>query len=161
MMWELIGQSSYDPASPNRIYFSIGSAVATIALVLAFSQFIRPIVKLKLSVGIFRLTVALAFFFMAIGFVFVAAILPFIPGKALPFLGYPVFWEILAGAFLLGISVGLIYKVKKPVKFNRRNDKRFLKYCMSIIAKGNEVDMRELAVEIYHSIEEIILACKK
>ena len=38
MMWELIGQSSYDPASPNRIYFSIGSAVMAVTLILAFNQ---------------------------------------------------------------------------------------------------------------------------
>jgi len=159
MIWELIGQTSYDPASPNRIYFSIGSAVATIALALAFGQFIRPITRFKVSVGFFRLTCVL--FFTAIGFVFVAAILPFIPGKALPFLGYPVFWEILAGALMVGISIGLMYKITKPVKFNKRNGKRFLENCMSIIARGNEVDMRELAGEIYHSIEDIVRVCKK
>jgi len=79
MMWEFIGQSSYDPASPNRIYFSIGSAIATIALLLAFSQLISPIVKFRLSMSVFKPLVACVLFFIAILFVFVAAILPFIP----------------------------------------------------------------------------------
>lgn len=161
MMWELIGQSSYDLASPNRIYFSIGSAVATIALLLAFSQLIRPIVKLRLSTGFIKPLVAVVVFFIAILFVFVAAILPFIPGPALPLLGYPVFWEILAGILFMVISISLLWKINRPTKFNRRNYKNFQGECFSLIAKGCETDLRELANEIFYSIEEIVKACKK
>lgn len=161
MMWELIGQSSYDPASPNRIYFSIGSAVATIALLLAFSQLIRPIVKLRLSTGYIKPPVAFVFFIIAILFVFVAAILPFIPGTALPLLGYPVFWEIIAGLLFVILSIVILWKINRPVKFNRRNYKYFFNSCTPVISRGNERDFRELADEIFYSIEEIVKACQK
>ena len=161
MIYELIGQSSYDPASPNRIYFSIGSAIAAIALFLAFTQLIRPIVKFRLATGIFRQNVAYVLFLIAIVFVFVAAILPFIPRPALPLLGYPVFWEIAAGILFATGSIGLLWKINRRAKFNSRNYKHFLKWCTSLIAKGNEYDLRELADEIFDSIKTIVKACKK
>jgi hypothetical protein len=79
-MWELIGELSYDPSSPDRIYFSIGSAIAVIALLLTFDQMARPIIKLWLRTGMFSEKFAYTLFFIAIGFVFVAAILPFVHG---------------------------------------------------------------------------------
>ncbi len=156
-----IGQLSYDPASPNRIYFSIGSAIATIAILLAFSQLIRPIVRFRLKTGLFGQTPAYVLFFMAILCVFVAAILPFISGPALPLLGYPVFWEIVAGLLFTLVSIGLLWRINRTVRFNSWNYKKFLQSCTSLIAKGNESDLRELADEMFDSIETIIKACKQ
>ena len=157
----LINQISYDPASP-RIYFSIGNVISAIALFLALTQLIKPIVEFRLSIGIFRKTRLYILFFIAILFVFIAAILPFIPGTALPFLGYPVFWEIIAGSLFVFGAIIFLWKVNRPVKFNKRNYKLYLEHCTSSIAKGDENDFRILSNdEIYNSIKNVIKACKK
>ena len=45
--------------------------------------------------------------------------------------------------------------------FSKRNAYNYLNGCTSIIAKGNEEDLRELADEIVKSIEPIVKQCKK
>ena len=161
VMLELMAQYAYDPSSPNRIYFSIGSAVTAIALVLAFNQLIRPITKFRLATGFFSLTIAYVLFIIAILLVFVAAILPFIPGKAPPLIGYPVFWEVVAGILFIFTAFIFLLRINRKAKFNKRNYKRYFDFCTSIIARGNERDLRELADEIFDSINEIIKSCKK
>ena len=99
---EVLGKCTYDPSNPERIYFSIGSLIAVVALFLAFSQLKKPIIKFRLRVGKVKDSIVYGVFIIAIIFVFLAAILPFIPGTALPLLGYPIFWELLAGILFVG-----------------------------------------------------------
>lgn len=161
MIWKLIEQSSYDPASPDRIYFSIGSAVMAVTLILAFNQLVRPITRFRLKTGWIKIKHVYCIIIIAISFVFVAAILPFIPGKALPYLGYPFFWEFLAGLLLVFASLYFIRRANTPVRFTHKNYKSYLKECVYIIGCGQDRDLRELADELYFSIKEIISACKK
>ncbi|HBR18611.1 MAG TPA: hypothetical protein DD726_00105 [Phycisphaerales bacterium] len=154
-------QDTYNPASP-KIYFSIGNVISAIALFLALTQLIKPIIEFRLSIGFFRKNRLYILFLIAILFVFIAAILPFIPGTALPFLGYPVFWEIIAGSLFVFGAIMFLWKVSRPVKFNKRNYKFYLEYCTSIIAKGDENDFRILSNdEIYSSIKNVIKACNE
>ena len=158
---EFLGKCSYDPSSPSRIYFSIGEGIAAIAILLVFTQLLRPIIKFRLSVSKFGQQTAYILFFGAISCVFIAAILPFIPGNALPLLGYPVFWEIMAGLLFLLVSVGFLWTFNNKAKFNKRNYKQFVNNATILIAKGDDGDLKELAVEILDSIPEILDACKK
>jgi hypothetical protein len=153
--------SSYNPESPNRIYFSIGQVVTVIALVLAFTPLIRPITRFRLAMGVFKPITAYVFFIIGIVFVFLAAILPFIPGEALPIIGYPISWEIFAGLLIVFASLGLLWSINRRVRFNSKNCKKYLNYGTSLIARGNESDLRELADEIYDSIEAIVVASKE
>ncbi|NQT02161.1 MAG: hypothetical protein HQ580_09065 [Planctomycetes bacterium] len=59
------------------------------------------------------------------------------------------------------ISIWLLWNISKPAKFHSSNYKRFLDGCTSLIARGNEPDLRELADEIFDSIEGIVKECKK
>jgi len=161
VMLELMAQYAYDPASPNRIYFSIGSAVMAVTLILAFNQLIRPITRFRLKTGWIKIKYVYSIIIIAILFVFVAAILPFIPGKALPLLRYPFFWEFLAGLLLVFASLYFIWRANTPVHFTHRNYKSYSKGCTYIIGCGQDRDLRELADELYFSIEEIISTCKK
>jgi Ca2+/Na+ antiporter len=160
MFLEIIS-SSYNPASPDRIYFSIGSVIATLALILAFAQLLRPITQFRISTGRFGKKTAMILFLLAILFVFLAAILPFIHGESIWFLGYPIFWEILAGLFFLMAFSLIFWKIYRPIKFSKSNYKIYQEKCITFIARGHEDDLRELADEIFHSIKEIIKACKR
>lgn len=158
---EILGNCSYDPSNPERIYFSIGELIGVIALLMAFLQLSKPIIKFRIRVGCVSEKIIYGLFFVAIIFVLLSAILPFIPGTAVPLLGYPVFWEVSAGFFFVFGSTILIRGITKKSVFSKRNAYNYLNGCTSIIAKGNEEDLRELADEISKSIEPIVKQCKK
>ena len=160
-MLELVGHLAYDPESPNRIYFSVGSAVTAIALVLAFSQMMGPIRRFRVRTGILPAWLAYGLFVVGIGLVFVAAVLPFVPGEALVPWRYPVLWEIGGGLLIVLAALSFLSSVNMRAKFNRFNYKRFLEGCTSIISTGREDSCRELAVEIRGSIGRVVEACKK
>lgn len=157
---QILGNCDYDPANP-RVYFNIGQLVSVLALFLAFSQLItKPIVIFRFKAGRINKVIIFLMFGVAILFVFVAMILPFVPGQAPPLIGYPVFWEFLAGALFVILSAILIYKsFHKPV-FNRRNSEAFLLASGVIIARGNDDDLRELADEIRDSIKPLFEECR-
>lgn len=152
-----LGLCSYNPAKPNNIYFSIGDAVAAIALVLAFTQLITPTLKFRLTVSSKAAWVAAGLFLVAVIFIFVAAILPNIPGAAVPLLGYPIFWEVTGGVLVVCASL-LLSVYLRAVVFNEKNYKKFFHTSLSIIARGNEQDLRALADEVRNSAPAIIEA---
>jgi hypothetical protein len=158
---EFLKQFPYDPDSPNRIYFSIGEAIAAIVIFLAFTQFTRPIVRFRLATGFFKQTTAYILFLIAILLVFLAAILPFIPGKPKPVWGYPVLWEVIAGLLFSFGTLFFLWRISRRAKLNRYNYKNYLQGCLSLIARGNESDLSELAEEISYSIKEVVKTCKK
>ena len=155
----ILGIFLYDPKNPI-IYFSIGQLIAAIALFLAFTQLKKPIIKFRIIVGKIKDKTINIIFIIAIIFVFIAAFLPFIPGHSIPFLGYPIFWEFIAGGLFVGGAIYLIITINKQALFSSKNAKYFLKECTSMIAKGNDEELRELADEINVSIEPIIKQCK-
>ena len=48
---EILGNCSYDPSNPERIYFSIGELIGIIALLIAFLQLSKPIIRFRIRVG--------------------------------------------------------------------------------------------------------------
>jgi hypothetical protein len=156
---EILGKCNYPSALATASYFTIGQVISVIALLLAFSQLTKPIIQFRIRVRKIRYASALVACALAILFVFVAAILPFIPGKPTPLIGYPVFWEILAGIFFVIIASVLIIAISAKPIFKRRNARAYLNACASVIAKGNDDDLRELADEIRPAIKSIFNEC--
>jgi hypothetical protein len=156
---EFLGSCSYDPAAPSTSYFTIGQIVSVLALLLAFSQLTKPIHQFRIEAHQARPALAVSLAVLAIVSVFVAAALPFIPGKAWPLLGYPVFWEVLAGSLLAGVAMKLIFSTTRQPSFRRRNAQAYLKACAGFIAKGNEDDLRELGDEILPGVKQLFAEC--
>lgn len=87
--------------------------------------------------------------------------LPFIPGRALPLLGYPVFWELLAGvSFLVGATV-LIWWIITPPIFSSKNAKKYFQSLGNLISVGRDEDLVDLAGDTGSSIERIFEECSK
>src|SRR5438552_139983 len=156
---EILGSCNYDPSAPSQSYFTIGQLVSVIALLLAFSQLTKPIIKFRIRVRKINYKAAIAISAFAIGSIFLAAILPFVPGPARPLLGYPVFWELLAGAIFVVVAIDLIVAISKERSFKRSNAEAYLKACAAVIAKGNDDDLRELADEIHCAVKPIFDEC--
>lgn len=157
---EFLGSCSYDPADPGQSYFTIGQLVSVIALLLAFSQLTKPIIKFRIRANKTSYKTAIVICLLATACIFVAAILPFIPGRAWPLLGYPVFWEILAGFLLVGIAAVSLTVISRRPRFKSRNAAAYLNACAAVISKGNDDDLRELADEIIPVIKPIFAECK-
>lgn len=150
----MLGVCNYNPASPE-IYFSIGEGVSALAILFLLKQFIGPIEKFRLFIRGWREPIAHWLFYVGMAGVIVSAILPLIPGQAFPLLGYPIFWEILAaGAFIAGI-VGFYRGIKKPIIFSKNNHEKYMQKIHDVIARGDEVELGQLAIEIIDSINPI------
>ncbi|EEX33223.1 MULTISPECIES: hypothetical protein [Vibrio] len=101
MLFECLGfaDCSYDPAKPTT-YFGLGDLIAALGLAIAFWQLVTPLIKLRIKCHQFS-KFAIGLSSLAIFSILIAAVLPSIPGTAIPLLGYPLFWEVSATVFIL------------------------------------------------------------
>lgn len=155
-----LGQCSYDLSNPSLTFFSIGQLATVVALVFAFSQLAKPIVKFRIATRFGPQWVLWLGIALAILCVFVAAILRAWPLRDLPLIGYPIVWEFIAGVCLVGASVFMIFRVTTTTRLSARNAARYLHGSRSIIARGSVDDLREYGDEIAVSISTAVVACK-
>ena len=155
-----LGECSYNPADP-KAYFTLGNLLSVIALLLAISQLTRPIIKFRIRSHNFSYKTLVTLLAIAISSVFLATILPFIPGTALPVIGYPVFWELLSASLFVGAGIYVIWAITKPAKFSPKNAEEYLNATVSFIAKGGKERLNDLAEEIYPSISDVIEKANK
>ena len=93
--------------------------------------------------------------------IFLAAALPLIPGKAIPLIGYPIFWEFTAGIiFIIAILVFLAV-IKRPIRVTKRNCQKYLDVTYKIIASNKESFLKQFAIEIACSIKPVIKMANK
>ena len=156
----ILGECKYNPADPKS-YFTLGHLLSVIALLLALSQLTSPIIKFRVRSHSISYKLLFSTAIIAIVSIFIATILPFIPGRALPLIGYPIFWELLSAALFVIAGIYVILKITKPVKFTSKNAKQYMNATVSFIAKGGEERLNELAEEIYSSISNIVNESRK
>lgn len=156
---EILGNCNYNPSDPPRVYFSIGQLISVIALALVFYQLIKPIIRFRIQVSKINENFLICVFILAIGSVFFASILPFNPWPAQPLVGYPIFWEFISGLLIVLVAFDIFLVVVKKGVFRREKAQDYLDACATIIARGNDDDLRELANEISASIEPIFKEC--
>lgn len=153
---QLLGTCKYDPTAPASIYFSIGELIGAIALILAFSQLLKPIVRFRLSVSPFPMWAAYATFIVAAVCVLLAAIIPQLPIAGHPVIGFPIFWEFVAGMVFCLAASYLLYFSYAHARYNNSNYRTYLSRCIGIIANGSMSDISDLASEISTGLPEIV-----
>ena len=122
-----LGNCSYDPSSPASTYFSLGELVAAIALLLAFIQLARTKTKFRLVAKNLPNKFIYSIIISSIISVFIATLLPIIPGKPVPLLGYPIFWEVLAAAIIITLSAYMLKSTLEKSAFGKNNSASYLK----------------------------------
>jgi hypothetical protein len=152
---KILGACSYDAANP-RVYFTLGDLLSVIALLLAISQLTSPIIKFRIRAHNLSNKLLITLAITAVISVFLSTILPFIPGEALPLIGYPIFWELLSALILVGVGTYVILIITRTAKFTPKNAEQYLNATVSFIAKGDDERLNKLAEEIYHSISGVI-----
>lgn len=152
---KILGGCSYDAANP-RVYFTLGDLLSVFALLLAIIQLSSPIIKFRIRASNLKNKLLIFLLATAVISVFLSTILPFIPGEALPLIGYPIFWELLSALILVVAGAYLIRIITKTAKFTKENAEAYLNATISFIAKGDEEQLNKLAEEIYPSISSVI-----
>ena len=155
------GWCHYNPLQPGIAYFSIGEAIASIALLFAFFQLATPTSRFRLAVRPTMKWVALGLFVLAFFCVVGAAMIPSVLGYVIPVVGFPIFWEVLAGLLVVsGVSLlGFIYA--RPASFTKRSFKPYFYACSRTISSGDEHELRLLAAEVSHAAYAIVDAAKR
>ncbi len=151
----ILGACSYNPSNPT-VYFSLGEGISSLAILLLLKQFIGPMEKFRIFVRSGASLFAHSLFILGMLFIVIAAVLPLIPGQAIPLLGYPIFWEILAAIFFVGGISKLYYIMKKPVIFSKNNHKKFMRQVHDFMARNDDAELGQLAIEISYSIGRIL-----
>lgn len=155
---EALGTCSYDPTHPI-VYFSLGQLISVLALIATLSQLNKPIVQFRLGASVVpRYAYFLAIIF-AILCIFIASLLPFVPGPSVPLIGYPVFWELIASVvFVIGAIVYLSAITVNP-RFSRFNAERYMYACIWLISSGSDEDLRELADAVEPNLGSVFDYC--
>lgn len=143
-----LGQCAYNPAAPTP-YFTLGDAVAAIAVTILLQQFMKPVFRLRLAARYLSLQTLYLLVFAGTGVVLVASIVPQIPGlHAVPLLGYALFWEIL-GTLLFAFVYGAIaITVVRPVKVKPQRIQALVSVLASLMSETNDEDLIPMIADV-------------
>lgn len=146
----------------SQALFTIGEAVAVVALFLAFYQLSTPLTRMRLRTRWIPEKYLFVIFRSGLYFVFLAAALRLINGqRRIPVIHHPIFWEIIAGIVLVVSGLALIRFAYTPAQLSRRTAREFLGWNQTIIATGGDDDLRQLGHEIRMSLNTVAMECAK
>lgn len=146
---EFLGTCKYDPKAPSPTYFTIGDAIAALAVTFAINQFLKPLYRLRLNVIGIGFGTIVSFVFFGAALSVVAAIVPslsFLHGTPL---SYPLNWEIMGG-IIIGIIFGFFAWITlKKTNITRQNIHNFSAYGISFLSEANDDERSQFARELF------------
>jgi hypothetical protein len=144
----VLGSCLYNPAQPNPIYFSVGNAIAALALTLAVQQFLTPIYRFRLRA--YGLKISYLILPVFAGFVcsVFAALLPNLPVPRRSLLEYPVVWELF-GAFMIASAYGaaalIIFRPASIYWFNLIS---FIRAGATLLTEADDTERTRFAEDL-------------
>lgn len=146
-----LGMCEYNPNAPASVYFSVGDAIAALALTLAVQQFLKPIYEFRLRILKIRFSfILVAVFIGAVCAVF-AALVPNIAYLRGNTFGYPLFWEVI-GALFIGLAYAVIgYFSIGNTSVSARNVEYFWAATAILLSEATDDDRSAFAKEILAS----------
>lgn len=133
-----LGPCAYNPGQPAVVYFSVGDAIAGLALTLAIQQFLKPIYKFRLYAAGVRMEWLYVLVFLGLFCAMVAAVLPSLPIPHRGILAYPIVWEIFGG-----LSVGFAYVLIgfisiRPARLSQRRPMLFIQAAATMLSSADD-----------------------
>jgi hypothetical protein len=92
-----LAECVYNPKAPAIAYFTIGDGVAALSLLLLIPQFVKPLYEFRLSMRRMKRSWLYAIATSSFLAILIAALVPQMPFAGATLVGWPVFWELLAG----------------------------------------------------------------
>lgn len=147
---------SYNPAAPSTAYFTIGDGVAALSLLLLIPQFVKPLYDFRLSLR--RITRPWLYGIATASFsiVLFSAIVPQMPFVGAQLVGWPVFWEFVAGCGFLFCYGVLAYSYLVPVKVRRGSVALFARASAKFLAHASPSDHVDFAGELRANVKRLI-----
>jgi hypothetical protein len=138
----------YNPAQPSTIYFSIGEAVAALALTLAVQQFFSPIYRFRLRAYGLRFFYLIIPVFLGFACAVVAALLPSLPLNRRFFLEYPIVWEAIGGLFIALSYATMAVLMLRPARVYSVNLKAFVGAAATFLTEADDSDRVRFAEDL-------------
>ena len=151
-----LGLCNYDPAAPAIAYFTIGDAIAALALTLAVQQFLKPVYTLRLNVRRLSLWYIYALCFVGAAFAVIAAFLPNLPFNRSVLPAYPVVWEI-AGGFCFFFAYGaLAFGSTVPLRVRSGHLDEFARAVAGFLSERDPKDYTGIAHDILRNLPALV-----
>ena len=147
-----LGSCLYNPAQPAPVYFSIGNAIAALALTLAVQQFLTPIYRFRLRAYGLKISYLILPVFFGFVCALVATLLPNLPLPRKSFFEYPVVWEVF-GSLLIALSYGAAaFIIFRPARIYRFNLYWFVGAGAALLTEADDTDRVRFAEDLlrYH-----------
>ncbi len=136
--------------------YNLGIAIGTIAIILAAYQFLNERIHFRIRFRKKWRNFALFLFLLNLLGTFVAAITPYVPGIAMPIIGYPITWELLSAIFFIwSIFIMIRISISPITKIEKKDMKRFTSLCHESISHS-EFKLEALAEEVRYFIPSVI-----
>lgn len=144
----LLGQCLYNPAAPNPIYFSVGNAIAALALTLAVQQFLSPIYRFRLRAYGVKISYLIVPVFLGFVCAVIAALVPNLPLSHTSLVEYPVVWELI-GAFLIASAYGAAALIIfRPARIYSFNFISFIRAAATLLTEADDTDRTRFAEDL-------------
>jgi hypothetical protein len=153
MTW--LGMCSYDPGRAVS-YFSLGDAVAAIAVTLALQNFMKPIYRLRLAARYLSLKRLYILIFAGVGMTMVAAIVPNLPFLGDGSLRYPIVWELCATVSFVVAYGAVALTIVRPLKVRLRRVEPFARAVATLLAQASESDHIDVLPDVQASLPVLV-----
>lgn len=151
-----LAECVYNPKAPSTAYFTVGDGVAALSLLLLIPQFVKPLYEFRLSIR--RISRSWLYVVATASFVtiVIAALIPQLPFAGMTLIGWPIFWELLAGlGFFLCYSV-LALSYLLPAKVTERSAELFAREAARFLAHASTADHVDFAGELQENIKRLM-----
>lgn len=146
----------YDPSAPANVYFSIGDAVAALALTIAVQSYLKPAYRFRLAARGIKLIYIFGLCFGGFISVSISTLLPSIPIERNFITAYPVIWEIFGG-FLFSVAYGVLaFGAVAPIKLRKGNHEKFARSLANFLSEQKISEYPEISDEILINLPELI-----
>ncbi|HVA15546.1 MAG TPA: hypothetical protein VNF99_20020, partial [Stellaceae bacterium] len=146
-----LGSCAYNPAQPSPVYFTIGDAVAALALTLAIQQFLKPIVVFRLRAYGLSIRYLILFAFVGFGCAIIAALLPNLPVAHDNLFEYPIFWELIGGALIGATYAVAAFIALGPARIYNFNLPAFVRAGAALLSSADDNDRVSFAEDLLRS----------
>jgi hypothetical protein len=143
-----LGSCLYNPAQPSPVYFSVGNAIAALALTLAIQQFLNPIYRFRLRAYGLRIGYMILPVFLGFGCSLIAALLPNLPLSRKYSLEYPIVWEIIGSVLIAGAYGAAAFIVFRPARIYRFNLYWFVAAGATLLTEADETERIRFAEDL-------------
>lgn len=151
-----LSDCAYNPQAPATVYFTIGDGVAALSLLLLIPQFVKPLYEFRMSMRRMNRTWLYVVATISFLLLLIAAVVPQTPFAGATVVGWPIFWELVAGGGFLYCYSVLAVSYLLPAKVTQGTAEPFARGTARFLAHASSADHTDYARELKHNIKPLL-----